>query len=240
MHYYAVERSMDHLAHYGIKGMSWGVRKAIQLGSDKKLSKQYKKAKKKLERLSAKADLSKQTEAVKKHSHRAAVAAGIGLNGLGAAAFNNLVAKKIAEAAATVSSSTGPITNLARKKRIVGDGKGIYKVGEGLGIGPVGDSGTEPILLNGGRASTGASGGSSRTKSRPNEFRTRDRTAKGVAVAGLGTAAYQTGKAIAAKYRTTAKGHAKAIAKRDAFKREMQKAFKGTKYGTSKHRRKSK
>lgn len=237
MHYYAVERSMDHLAHYGIKGMRWGVRKAIQLGSDKKLSRQYKKAKKKLDQLSKKADAAAQAELVKKHGRRAAIAAGIGLNGLGAAAFNNLVAKYRAKDAITYLPLDKPS---ARKKRIVGDGKGIYKVGEGLGIGPVGDSGTEPILLNGGRASTGASGGSSRTKSRPNEFRTRDRIAKGVAVAGLGTAAYQTGKAIAAKYRTTAKGHAKAIAKRDAFKREMQKAFKGTKYGASKHRRKSK
>ena len=52
----------------------------------------------------------------------------------------------------------------------------------------------------------------------------------GLAAGGLGTAAYQTGKAIAAKHRTTAKGHAKAVAKRDAWKREMNEVFKGTAY----------
>ena len=32
----------------------------------------------------------------------------------------------------------------ARKKRIVGAGKGIEKKGEGLGTGPVGQSGAQP------------------------------------------------------------------------------------------------
>ena len=41
--YYAVVRSKDHLAHYGVKGMKWGVRKAIkdfkQKRADRKLDK---------------------------------------------------------------------------------------------------------------------------------------------------------------------------------------------------------
>lgn len=41
--YYAVIRSTDHLAHYGVKGMKWGVRKAIkdfkQKHADRKIDK---------------------------------------------------------------------------------------------------------------------------------------------------------------------------------------------------------
>lgn len=49
--------------------------------------------------------------------------------------------------------------------------------------------------------------------------------------AGLGAlGAYQLGKGIAAKYRTTAKGHVKAKEKAENWKKEMKRAFKGTKY----------
>ena len=54
----------------------------------------------------------------------------------------------------------------------------------------------------------------------------------GTGVIGMGVAAYQARKAISSKYRTTKKGHAKAVAKRDAFRKEMNEAFKGTKYAS--------
>ena len=224
MNYYAVERSTNYLTHYGVKGMHWGVRRAIQRGSDKKLSAQYRKAEKKLNKLSAKADIATQKAAIKKHNRRAAIAAGVGLAGLGALTGNKLAAKKLAEDAITML----PLNKKsARQKRIIGDGKGIYKTGEGLGTGPVGDRGSEKILVNGGKVN------------KPNGFRSIDKLTKGITVAGLGTAVYQGGKALAAKYRTTGKGHAKAIAKRDSWKREIQNTFKGTKYDASKRRRKN-
>ena len=52
----------------------------------------------------------------------------------------------------------------------------------------------------------------------------------GIGALGLGTAAVSKAKAHAAKKRTTTEGHAKAVAERDAWKKEMQSAFKGTKY----------
>lgn len=51
MNYYAVERSTDHLAHYGVKGMRWGVRRAIATGNQALLDKHYRKAAKKLAKL---------------------------------------------------------------------------------------------------------------------------------------------------------------------------------------------
>lgn len=54
--YYAVNRSDEHLAHYGVKGMHWGVQKAIKKGSTKKYYKSYKKATKKLNRLEKQAN----------------------------------------------------------------------------------------------------------------------------------------------------------------------------------------
>lgn len=51
MNYYAVERSTDHLAHYGVKGMKWGVRKAVLTGNEKALDRHYRKAAKKLRKL---------------------------------------------------------------------------------------------------------------------------------------------------------------------------------------------
>lgn len=55
--------------------------------------------------------------------------------------------------------------------------------------------------------------------------------------AGVGAAgAYSLGKGIAANYRTTDKGHAKAVAKRNAWEKEMNRAFAGTKYGKKKRK----
>ena len=52
---YAIERNENYLAHYGIRGMKWGVRKAIASGNSARLSKQYAKAQKKLAKLDKRA-----------------------------------------------------------------------------------------------------------------------------------------------------------------------------------------
>lgn len=51
MNYYGVTRSTDHLAHYGVKGMRWGVRRAIATGNARALNRHYRKAAKKLAKL---------------------------------------------------------------------------------------------------------------------------------------------------------------------------------------------
>ncbi|MBP5729422.1 MAG: hypothetical protein J6Y48_20330 [Clostridia bacterium] len=49
--YYAVVRSTDELAHYGVKGMNWGVRKALASGNERALNRHFRKAAKKLKKL---------------------------------------------------------------------------------------------------------------------------------------------------------------------------------------------
>ena len=49
--YYGVARSYEYLAHYGVKGMKWGVRKALERGSDRALRRQRIKAERKLNKL---------------------------------------------------------------------------------------------------------------------------------------------------------------------------------------------
>ena len=70
----------DYLAHYGIKGMKWGVRRAIQRGNERALSRQYRKAEKK------RAKLEKRAASGKKYAKRAAKL------GIGAAAAGGLAA----------------------------------------------------------------------------------------------------------------------------------------------------
>lgn len=234
--YYAVVRSTDHLAHYGVKGMQWGVRKAIERGNFKALSRQYKKAQKKLAKLNAAANVEIQKGIANKHNKRAKTALKVGLAGLGVFTGNEFLVRHLAKKHGSLST---PVTNhpavnelvekSARKKRYADGGKGIYKVGEGLGTGPVGQT-TNGLA----QALNPSVAGSPK----PNPLRTMNRISSTVGMAGFGTAAYQKGRAIAAKYRTTSKGHAKAVAKRNAFKREMDKAFAGTEFGNRSHKSK--
>lgn len=93
---YAIERSPEYLAHYGIRGMKWGVRKAIKTGNSKALSRQYAKAQKKLAKLENRAAKSG------KYARRAAL---MGAGAATAGAVAGLGASRFAEGGIKLAGS---------------------------------------------------------------------------------------------------------------------------------------
>ena len=155
----------DYLAHYGVKGMRWGVRKARELGSDAMLSRHYDKARRKLNKLNERANIQVQQ---KKYD-----------------TWRNAAGKQAAGGA--IGGAVGGI------------------LGSNLGLAPYGmQLSPKGMALIGG--------------------------AYGLA-GGLGSYAGTRLRANVYKKRISPEGHAKAIAKRNAWQKEMDSAFKGTRYG---------
>ena len=68
--YYAVERTGNSLSHYGVKGMKWGVQKAVQRGNSKALDRQYKKASKRMAKLDNRANAQHQQNIIARNTGR--------------------------------------------------------------------------------------------------------------------------------------------------------------------------
>ena len=202
--YYAVERSSDSLAHYGVKGMRWGVRKAIASGSDKKMARAYKKAHKRLKKLQTRANIEAQKANVNVQRKKA-IRAGVGSVGAGAAAYG---LKKISNADKGIASLT--YTNALLDSHKYGLKPSMNFYGDRI--------------------------------KKYSDLASNTNTAhqlSGLTSVGLAAkSGYHAGKAIASKYRTTKKGHARAVAKANAWKSEMDKAFAGTKYAANRKRSK--
>lgn len=114
---YAIERNDQYLAHYGIRGMKWGVRKAIASGNSARLGRQYAKAQKKL------AKLEKRAANSKKYARRAA------LLGAGAAAAGGLAAAGTEGVSKLLRGGSG----IARKG-LRGVGAGLNSLGNAAGL----------------------------------------------------------------------------------------------------------
>ena len=118
----------DYLAHYGIKGMKWGVRKAIASGNDRALGRQYRKAQKKL------AKLERQAASGKKYAKRAAaLGAGAAAAGGLAAAGTLGVAKGIGAAGNAFSQRANSGGKYARRAAALGAGAAALG-GASLGV----------------------------------------------------------------------------------------------------------
>lgn len=105
----------DFLAHYGVKGMKWGVRKARESGNARRLGRQFNKAQKKL------AKLEKRAASGKKYAKRAAAL------GLGAAAAGGV--------AATGTRGISDVTRFgtrATRAALEAGGTGMQTVGKAM------------------------------------------------------------------------------------------------------------
>ena len=254
--YYGIPSTptQDFLAHYGIPGMKWGVRKAIIKGDQKAFEKHFRKAAKKLARLQDKA-LNSGKYAAKAAGYGAAAAsagalaiggtglaskgikaAGKAIEGTGRAMIDSRkhagvgnILRKAGHGLSTAGESLGTwgrngkksaidvkpseitindiVSKSVRKKRIVGEGKGIYKEGQGLGIGPVGNNTSNGIAAN-------------QPKKMSNN--TKFRIGAGVTALGLG--------AVSARNAYIASHGRKYMEKAEEFKRAMDDSFAGTKY----------
>lgn len=115
--YYGVQPSNTNLAHYGVRGMKWGVRKALARGDRAALSRHYAKAQKKLARLTEQAKTGKGLG-----TKRALIggAASALTSGAGTYALNRLrgvdpvTSAKYAGAAALVGGAGGTLLNAGR------------------------------------------------------------------------------------------------------------------------------
>lgn len=126
---YAIERNPDYLAHYGIRGMKWGVRKAREMGGargQRALSRQYAKAQKKL------AKLEKRAASGKKYARRAAAL------GAGAAAAGGLAiagTKGVSTLLKNNAKYAGKATS-AVGNAMIGAGRAAYNLGANkIGVG---------------------------------------------------------------------------------------------------------
>lgn len=219
----------DYLAHYGIKGMKWGVRKAIAKGNAKKLSRHYNKASKKL------AKLERHASNGKKYAKRAAAL------GAGAAVAGGLAAvgtRGVWNALGTTGSVVNKVSPTV--------GTAIQKAGKAVGYWGGGNSPIETAKLT--RAGWNALGktGSAVKNINPAAGEAIQKAGRDLgkwgakeapeyisnnALTRLGAGAIGAGLAGAAGYNAYRAATTKRAAKKAAqFRSEMNKAFAGTQY----------
>lgn len=259
---YAIERSDDYLAHYGIKGMKWGVRKAIASGNERAMARAYKKAQKKL------AKLTKRAANGKKYARNAALlgagaaAAGglavAGTQGVGRAV--NTVGSKGGSLMRRIGTSMGAATpgvaaalsrrgfkKTAAAVNTVGSkvGGGLRRAGTTIGAGAPGAgaaisrwgqsnsiSGSVGRSVENAIARRGIKGGNLAVTTA--KGMKANKAISGVSnntIARIGAGAIGAGLAAGAGYNAYRAATTKRAARKaDEWRREMNKAFAGTKY----------
>lgn len=288
---YAVDRSDEYLAHYGVKGMRWGVRKAIERGQQKALKRHHDRAMKKLAKLTSKAN--RNSSYYKKRAAAlgagAAAAGGLAIAGTGGVARGMrsaaLVGSKAKNALGialrggasdALLAASGNVKNKTVSKALESLGETAYTQGDkminkGTGIatqinnaaGAVEKWGKGHSITRGvdhglhewgrniqariPRGSTGTAAQKAATTAGMTAWKAGDAVNKANlsndAIARAGAAATAAGLGIAAARNAYKARHADKYAKKyasqaSAWKKEMDKAFAGTRYASNKKRRK--
>ena len=251
----------DYLAHYGVKGMKWGVRKAIASGNSARLGRQYRKAARKLARLE------KRAASGSKYAKRAAAlgagaAAAGGLAALGTTGVANVTrgAGKIGGGALRgLGKASLDAANVAQKLGIRGAGrlrsasKALYTAGNKAQYG-AGKAGYAVDAWGKGRVDVGKGihqmaskvgmGDTGNQIHKSLNKLTGDGTISNNTLARAGAGAIGAGLGAGAAYNAYRAATTKRAARKAAeFRKEMNKAFAGTQYanggGGSRKRRRS-
>lgn len=199
------------LAHYGVRGMKWGVRRAKMKGDMKKLSRAHERAAKKLAKLNERTDIEVQNAKANKYNNIAKAHTKVGVAGLGALGLMSGAYYGGKLAGAHLLKKKGDALNLYRSNL---DGSYTARMAYRNAADHYNEMAGKAFDIS----DKMRAGGDAHS------------IVGGMTIGALGLAAYNKGKSIAAKQRTTSKGHAKAVAKRDAWRNQMNEVFAGTKY----------
>lgn len=246
-HYYGVTRSDEYLAHYGVKGMKWGVRKAIEKGDSKALARHYKKAAKKLAKLKRNENIDEQKRRLEKSKKVAKIGLGVGVAATTAATGSHFLNKALNKAWDQNARDMSDLKYAHRQEQrnidnqiynVAKDRKAAKEAGNTVSQNQLN---REYDALRKARQDSNAAYEKehgelqkkydSNTKNAERAELLRN-IIGGIGATGLATAAIAGGKTALHKYRTTAKGHAKAVEKRKDWEKEMRQTFKGTKYAS--------
>ena len=206
--------SSDFFAHYGVKGMKWGVRKAIEKNSPKKLARQYEKARRKLDRLERNADIDTQKRLSERYNKAAKISAGIGGAGLGGAIGSHGVYQILRN---NYWNKDGEFENLLKNRKYQNEMRQALSDRDYDKYYEMHNKEFDAMYK--------AIGARDNLDEHGSRAITAKKISAGIAAAGLGTAAGLKAKSMLAKYRTTAKGHKEAENKAKEFRKAVDETF---------------